>query len=110
MDVHTRREYKAKEKTAGNLTQVLREMLRENKRSAGKTAAGPKICSEGGVLRGQKKMLRLHCSCSESSSKYSKSSAVGSVSSFQAPGSEHTSSELSESNSASGVGCPVTYT
>ena len=43
--------------TVGDLTQVLREMLQENKRSVGKTVAGPKICSEGGVLRGQKKML-----------------------------------------------------
>jgi hypothetical protein len=42
---------KTKEETAGSLTQVLRKILRENKRSADETTAGPKICSEGGVLR-----------------------------------------------------------
>ena len=104
------RNIRVKGKAAGNLTQVLREVLRGNKRSAVKIAASAEVCSEGGVLRGRKKILLFHCSYSESSSKYSKSSAVGSVSSFQAPGSEHTSSELSENNSASGVEYPVTYT
>ena len=44
---------KVKEMSAGNLTQVLREVLRGNKRSAVKTAASAEVCSEGGVLRAE---------------------------------------------------------